>query len=134
MIIFNYPNSTNNNLDLIPLLYSSDKKIENDFSFNFEGKLTIENNLFGFVYKGTRIMKIPEGIYLTNTTNKAVISEKSIILKDENVSLSFDSHDIYQKNNYIIEYAYVLEEPDYNDMINFDIKERYGNGIESEEN
>ena len=36
LIIFNYPNSEDNSLDIIPLLYSTNKKIENDFSFNFE--------------------------------------------------------------------------------------------------
>ena len=68
LIIFNYPNSTDNSLNIIPELYYSNKNIENDFSFNFEGKINIENNLFGFVYKGTKIMNIPTGLYLRNTT------------------------------------------------------------------
>ena len=135
LVIFNYPNSTDSSLDIIPLLYSLNKKLENDFSFNFEESLTIENNLFGLVYKGTRIMSIPEGIYLIKTTNGNIIEEQSVIYKNENVSLSFDSHDIYPENNYIIEYAYVLEEPDYNNMPNIEyIDESYGNDIRSEEN
>ena len=138
LIIFNYPNSTDNNLDIIPLLYSTNKKIENDFSFNFEGKIIIENNLFGFVYKGTKIMKCPNNLYLTNTTNKNIILNESIILKNENVSLYFSTHENYEKKNYIIEYAYVLEESDYNTANNNNyithIDDTLGNKIEYEKN
>ena len=97
LIIFNYPNSDDNSLDIIPLLYSTNKKIENDFSFNFEEKIKIENNLFGFVYKGTKIIKCQNGIYVTNITNQNIILNESIILKNENVSLYFDTHDNYSK-------------------------------------
>jgi len=138
LIIFNYPNSENSNLDIIPLLYSTNKKIENDFSFNFEGKIIIENNLFGFVYKGTKIMKCPNNLYLTNTTNKNIILNESIILKNENVSLYFSTHENYEKKNYIIEYAYVLEESDYNTVNNNNyityIDDTLGNKIEYEKN
>jgi len=138
LIIFNYPNSENSNLDIIPLLYSTNKKIENDFSFNFEGKIIIENNLFGFVYKGTKIMKCPNNLYLTNTTNKNIILNESIILKNENVSLYFSTHENYEKKNYIIEYAYVLEESDYNTANNNNyityIDDTLGNKIEYEKN
>ena len=116
LIIFNYPNSTDNSLNIIPELYNSNKNIENDFSFNFEGKINIENNLFGYVYKGTKIMNIPTGLYLRNITNGNNLINESIILKDENVSLYFDSNEEYKKGNYIIEYAYVLTEPNYEDI------------------
>ena len=79
LIIFCYPNSTDNSLDIIPHLYENNKNIENDFSFNFEGTLTIENNLFGFVFKGTRIMKLPIGLNLTNVTNGNFLEIESII-------------------------------------------------------
>ena len=96
LIIFNYPNSTDNSLDIIPELFNNNKNIENDFSFNFKGKIIIENNLFGFVFKGTRIMKIPSNINLTNITNRDILKSESIVLKDENVSLSFNSHVYYR--------------------------------------
>ena len=85
LIIFNYPNSTDNNLDIIPELFNYNKNIENDFSFNFERNISIENNIFGFVFKGTKIMNIPTNIHLTNITNGNILSESSVF-KDENVS------------------------------------------------
>ena len=105
LIIFNYPNSTDINLDLVQQLISTNKKIENDFSFNFEGTLEIENNIFGLVFKGTRIMKIPSGVFLTNTTNNEILENESLILKDENVSLYFENPEKYVQKDYIIEYA-----------------------------
>ena len=105
LIIFNYPNSTDINLDLVQQLISTNKKIENDFSFNFEGTITIENNIFGLVFKGTRIMKIPSGVFLTNTTNNEILENESLILKDENVSLYFENPEKYVQKDYIIEYA-----------------------------
>ena len=58
-------------------------------------------------------MKIPNGIFLTNTTNNEILEDESIILKHENVSLYFETPKNYDQKDYIIEYAYVLEEPDY---------------------
>ena len=73
LFIFNYPNSDFYNLDIIPVLYSTNKNIENDFSFNFDEFLKIDNNLFGLVYKGTKITNIPKDIYLINTKIKIKI-------------------------------------------------------------
>ena len=136
LIIFSYPNSTDISLDIIPLLYVTNQKIENDFSFNFEGTIVIENNLFGFVFKGTRIMNYPIGLYLTNITNGNILEVESIILKNENVSLYFEAHENFAKKDYIIEYAYVLEEPDYDDISTYttDIDDSHGNNIENEKN
>ena len=99
LIIFSYSNCTTakNNLDIIHEIYYSNKYIEKDFSFNLEGNnVIIENNIFGFVYKGIKIMNISNGISLLKVSNdNSVIEVESIISKDENMSLSFDTHDIF---------------------------------------
>ena len=41
----------------------------------------IENNLFGYVYKGVQIMDFPNNIYLKK--NDIFIEKNDIILKDE---------------------------------------------------
>ena len=118
------------------MLYTSNKKIENDFSFNFnlEGTFTIENNLFGLVYKGIRIMKYYTGLFFTNTTTKNKIETEKVVLKDEKVSLCFETHEIYEKKNHRIEYANVLEEPNYDVSNEYmeNIDESYGNSKENE--
>ena len=136
LIIFSYPNSTDFSLDIIPLLLATNKKIENDLSFNLEGSINIENNLFGYIFKGTIIMNYPTGLNFLNITNGNIINIESIILKNENISLSFETHNNYTKKDYVFKYAYVIEEPDYDDTENFidDIDETYGNNIENEKN
>ena len=76
-------------------------------------------------------MNYPEGLNLTNITNQNFIEIESIILENENVSLYFETYEIIGKKDYIIEYAYVLEEPDYDNIINLYVGS-YGNNIESE--
>ena len=63
LIIFSYANSSNNSLDIISNLYITENKIENGFKINFEEKLVIENNLFGYIFKGTKIMDYTPGIF-----------------------------------------------------------------------
>ena len=110
LVIFNYPNSTDNSLDLIEQLIITNKKIENDFCFNFKGKMEIENNIFDYEYKGTQIINFPDNIYL-KINGKNV--DRNYILGDKDcLTLSFPSNYSYlEAANYTIEYAYVLKEP-----------------------
>ena len=136
LIIFGYPNSTVSFLDVIPELYTNNKNLENDYCFYFENKTYIENNLFGLVVKGVNIINYPKDeIILTNSSNFDVIQNDSIVLKDECITLSFPTHENYEKKNYIIEIAYVLTEPEYNynNIYLNDTDETLGNKIESEE-
>ena len=130
-IILNYPNNTDVSLDIIPQLINSNKNIENDFSINFEGTLNIENNLFGYVYIGTRILDYPNDISLKNISNENTIERNSILSVGNNVSLLFNSNGNYEKKNYTIEYAYVLREPNYDEINNNNYlvytDETYGN-------
>ena len=136
LIIFSYPNSTDINLDIIPQIYINNKNIENDFDFNFEEVKNIENNLFGFIFKGTKIMNYLTGLYLSNIESRNILEVGSIILKDQNVSLYFETHENFAKNNYTFEYAYVLTEPKYDDILNYtsNIEDTYGNKKEDEKN
>ena len=94
-------------------------------------KINIENNLFGYVYKGTKIMNIPTSLYLRNIINGNILINESIVLKNENVSLHFNSNEEYKKGNYIIEYAYVLTEPNYEDINNYtNTTKTYGDNID----
>ena len=59
--------------------------------------------------------------------------KNSIIPINENVSLSFNSQEYYEKKHYIIEYAHILREPNYDNINNdylFHINDTYGNKIE----
>jgi hypothetical protein len=110
LVIFNYPNSTDNSLDLIEQLKLTNKNIENDFCFGLKGKMVIENNIFDYEYRGTQIIDFPDNIYLKK--NGKNIIKKEILLDKECLTLSFPSNYSYlEAANYTIEYAYVLAEP-----------------------
>ncbi len=118
LVIFNYPNSTDNSFDLIEQLIITNQNIENDFCFDLKGKLQIENNIFGYEYEGTKIINIPNNIYLKNNGENI---RKNFILSDNDcLTLSFDSNYSYlEAANYTIEYAYVLAEPDLKYLENY---------------
>ena len=114
LIIFNYPNSTkDNNFDLTKYIYEHNK-IEG-FYFSLEDNISyeIENNIFGYIYKGIKILDYPNNTYLIYKTNENIIEQNSFLVENQMVSLAFSSNESYEKKNYTIEYAFVLTDPDY---------------------
>ena len=114
LIIFNYPNSTtDNNFDLTKYIYEHNK-IE-DFYFSLEDNISyeIENNIFGYIYKGIKILNYPNDTYLIYKTNEKIIEKNSFLVENQMVSLIFSSNETYEGKNYTIEYAFVLTDPDY---------------------
>ena len=118
LIILSYPNSQDNSLDIISQLYITDIKLDNGLSINFEENLTIDNNLFNYTLKGTKIINIPKGIYIIDKINLNIIKNESIILKDTHPYLYFEKQNEYPANIYSIEYTYILEEDNYENLCN----------------
>ena len=87
---------------------------------NFEKSLIIENNIFGYELKGTKILNYSNEIILIKDENN--IDPGAIIKSKDTIQLKFKSTDFYSKGKYIIEYAFVLTEPDY---------EKYNQKVES---
>ena len=111
LIIFSYPNSSIINFDIIEYILPSNKTIENDIMINFEESLIIQNNIFGYELKGTKILNYSNDIILIKDEND--LEPGTIIKSKDTVKLKFKSTDFYSKGLYIIEYAFVLTEPDY---------------------
>jgi len=126
LIFFNYPNSSDINFDI-------NKTIQNDVVLNFEKSLVIENNIFGYEFKGTKILNDSNGIILLKNGNNLEIG--TIIDSGENIQFKFRMDDFYLKGNYIIEFVYVLTEPDYEKFNHKaeNIYQIYGNDKEDEE-
>ena len=114
LIIFNYPNSTKDNIfDLTKYIYKHNS-IEG-FSFSLEENISyeIENNIFGYIYKGIKILNYPNDTYLIYKTSEAIIENNSFLIENQMISLSFSSNETYEGKNYTIEYAFVFTDPDY---------------------
>ena len=114
-LIFSYPNSTDVDINLINILNKTNEEITK-ISFNLEENTFIENNLFGYVFKGIKIISYPNNIQLISTkSNLSIVINNNTLSKNENFTLSFNSNDIYEINNYIIEYALIITEGDYDE-------------------
>ena len=118
LIIFNYPNSPDESIDLIHYLYTENERIEG-FIFNIENKVsyTIENNIFGYQYVRIKILNYPDNINLFYAENSNSISKNTTLENNKNLKISFESNILYKKMNYTIEYAVCLKEPSYTQII-----------------
>ena len=123
-IIFNYPNSTNFVFDVIDHLNKTKENI-NNMTLNFKENIKIENNLFGYIIKGIKILNHPNNTKLFFANNDTEINDGDIF---NNVSiqlslLSFNS--IYNITSISITFALVLTEPDLEEF------EKYPNFIDN---
>jgi len=110
--IYSYPNSTDVNFSLTKKLNESNEEIT-DIIFNLEKYTIIENNLFGYVVKGIKIINFPENIKLISTKTNSEINRGEILSENENFTISFPSNN-YVTNKYTIEYALVATEAEWN--------------------
>ena len=69
LMIFNYPNSTDVNFDLINHLLNTDETISS-INVNLSNYVKIENNIFGYIFKGIKIIEIPEKINIKSSLKK----------------------------------------------------------------
>ena len=107
--IYSYPNSSDVNFSLTEKLYESNKEIT-DINFNLAKYTIIENNLFGYIVKGIKIINFPENIKLISVKTNLEINRGEILSEDENFTISFPSNNNYVTNKYTIEYALVATE------------------------
>ena len=113
--IYSYPNSTDVNFSLTKKLYESNEEIT-DISFNLEKYTIIENNLFGYIFKGIKIINFPENIKLISTKTNLEINRGEILSKNENFTILLLSDNNYVTNIYTIEYALVATEDNWNNI------------------
>ena len=111
LIFFNYPNANITNFDVINYIYPDNKNIQDGFISNFGENYTIDNNLFGFVYKGIKIISYSNEINLM--INGSNIDDIPILDAGEKVLIKFKPNNFYTEGSYNIEFAYIITEPDY---------------------
>ena len=134
LIIFSYANGTDYNLDLTNYLFNNnDIKIDN-IIINLKENVTIDNNVFGLVYKGIKIKNIancPNIVFVSSINENKDININSILEKNEDIKLKFPNN-IINNVNCKISYQYIITEPNYAEYNKYSIeREAYGNDIES---
>ena len=105
-LIFNYPNSTDVEIDLMEKIFEVNKEIDK-IAFNLEEYTLIENNVFGYIVKGIKIINYPENMTLKSSKTQLKIKKNDILEHNDSFTLYFSS---INKKYYIIEYALVATE------------------------
>ena len=117
IIIFNYPNGNNLNVDLIAYLNNTNGNMENiNLNIDINSDIFIDNNIFGYDFKGIKIKNICNEMKLYFKETKEEINEDQIILKNQNFNfiISILQNDgEYEKKDYIFELEVIYTEPDY---------------------
>ena len=115
LIIFSYPNFTDIDFDLIQYL-----KYTNDNITNININLTsyknyskIDNNIFGYYYKGFKILSVPDNLKVFSILYNIEIKGNYSLLNNENISISISLEEQNIKDEYIIKLALIVSEPDY---------------------
>ena len=116
LLFFNYPNSTEYELDVIDYLYNN---TENYILFNISENGIIDNNIFGYIIHGTKIINICENNlnFIINGTENP-LNENDIILKSELIRLDLPRNE-YDIIICKIEYQIVITEPNYEIFNNY---------------
>ena len=134
-MILSYSNSTDFNLNLEKyLLDNNDIKIDN-ITINLKDNITIENNIFGYIYYGIKVKNLINchDIELISNLNGTLINSGYILEENEEVKLQFVNNE-YKAISCRIEYEYIITEPEFKDKDNYpELKDPNYGGEETED-
>ena len=116
LLVFSYANSTDYDFNLYSNLIEKNTTFY-DLCLDLKNYTNIENNLFGFIFYGIKILKIPRNINLESCLSNQIINENDILNETEFFRIVLN--DLSNQENYTIEFASVLTEPNYKKMENF---------------
>ena len=136
IMIIGYPSKDDEQFDIIDyLLLDNDNSIEN-ITFDLSKNITIDNNLFGYIYDGIKIQNIKSNgtIYLVSSTSNNIFNNltNNELDKNEKIKIEFDNN-LYNKSECILEYSIIVTEPEFNEYENYPINISTTYGDDNEE-
>ena len=114
-LIFSYSNSTDYSLNIEQYLFNNNDIKINNITIDLKDNVTIENNLFGYVYASIKINDLINctNINLYSTIKDEVLIDTGYILEqNEKIKLEFISN-VYGKIKCRIIYEYNVTEPEF---------------------
>ena len=131
-MIFSYPNSTDINYDLTNHLLQTDETISNISINLFNNNFKIENNIFGYIYCGIKILSIPEKITIKSSSTGNIINQNVLLTENETFLISISLKNQSPIEEYIIEYTIISNNPIYSNFNNYisEIDNTYGDANE----
>ena len=134
-MMIGYPNKDDDNFYVINyLLLDNDNSIDN-ITLDLSTNITIDNNLFGYIYDGIKIRSIEskDYIYLVSSTSNNIIDNETYneLDKNEKIKIKFKDN-IYNQSECKLEYSIIVTEPKYEEFEKYPIKiiTTYGNDSE----
>ena len=122
LMMIGYPNGSDYELNIINYLKSDGNNSIDNLIFDLAENIIIDNNIFGYIYNGTKITNLEKSgyIYLVSSISNNLIHKNMILAKDEKIKIGFQEH-FYNISEYKIEYSYIVTEPEYDKFINYSI-------------
>ena len=130
LIILSYPNSTDFSVDIASNIEENKNAI-----INLNNSLTIENNLFGYIFYGIKIINYSEGLNLLSQIHQIKINKDYVLIDEEEVELIISKEQNIPEDAKIV-FAMVITEPDYKDINNYTyrIDDFCGDDFDEEQN
>ena len=115
LILFSYPNSTDNSSDLYEFLINNYNSTIHDLSVSLQNDVRIENNIFGYIFDSILIQNISNclNLQLISSPSEKSIKSNTSLSKSESIKLNFIDKN-YSSFDCNIEYIPVSTEPDLN--------------------
>jgi hypothetical protein len=123
LMIFNYPNSTDQTLYLDKYLYNNNNITIDNIEIDLKEYLNFENNIFGFIFLRTFIKNITgcgEYKFFLSTNEEVEIQKGGNLEGDEKMKIKYKGRDIFFPllSDCQIEYSFIATEPD---LSNYDL-------------
>jgi len=134
LIIFSYPNFTDIDFDLIQHLKYTNENITNiniDLT-SYKNYSKIDNNIFGYYYKGIKILSFSDNLKVFSILNNTEIKGNYLLLNNENITISISLEDQNIRDEYLVKIALVVSEPDYINLKDYIIDIDISMGDENE--
>ena len=134
LMIIGYPNGTDSKFYIIDYLLHRKYRSINNLIINFSNNLTIDNNIFGYIYYGIKIKQIiSKGyIFLISSYTNYTIENYTILNNNESIKIQFKDN-IYKISNCFLEYSYIVIEQEYEEYEKYPIYIDIYNNNESKE-
>ena len=121
LMMIGYPKGEDNELNIINYLNSNGNNSIDNLIFDLAENMTIDNNIFGYIYNGTKIINIEKRGHIdlvSSISNKVIDKNNNILVKDEKIKIKFIGN-LYKISEYNLEYSYIVTEPEYDEFINY---------------
>ena len=117
--MFSYPNCIDYIVDLIDYLSNNNINI-NNFDINLTKYFVIDNNIFGYILKYLKIINffVSTSLKIIKQSDNNELSINYELQENEVLKLFINGTEI-SKGEYIIEYAGVVTEPDFDIFIHY---------------